>query len=79
MRKLRHENDRRESKVIDREEAVFEVSEMFSYLRDRLRALPDAAAVEVPQELKPLVLAVLRRGIEVALQELASRRDTLFR
>jgi hypothetical protein len=71
VRKLRHENDRNAGKLIDHDEAKIEVSEWFGQIRDRLRRLPEDVGVEVPAEVKVLVISKARRVVDLLFDEIA--------
>jgi len=63
----------RNKEVVARDEVTAELEDVFAFLRDGLRRLPDDAANEVPAEQKPAVIAMLRRKIDGLLTEFANK------
>ena len=71
-RRLELLNNKMAGLLIDREEAVREMSEIFATLRDRLLQLPTQVATSAPQEQKPELIRQTRRHVHALLEELAS-------
>lgn len=71
--KIELQNRKTKGELIGIDEVRAEMDDVFAYLRDALRRLPDDAGNEVPAESKPAVIAMLRRKVDSYLQEFADK------
>lgn len=71
--KIELQNRKTKGELIGIDEVRAEMEDVFAYLRDALRRLPDDAGNEVPAENKPAVIAMLRRKVNSYLQEFADK------
>lgn len=67
----------RNREVVTRDEVTAELDDVFAFLRDGLRRLPDDAANEVPADYKPTVIALLRRNVDKLLTEFANKASRI--
>ena len=71
-RRLELLNNKMAGLLIDRDEAVREMSEIFAKMRDRLLQMPTQIATSAPAEQKAEIIRQARRHVHQLLEELAS-------
>ena len=68
----RHELDAMQGKLIDKEQALADITEAFAAVRMRLEALPAEMVVAEPADVRDAKLAEWKSKIRLVLQELAA-------
>lgn len=71
VRKLKIANDEKEGRLVDRDDAVVEMREIFAMIRTRLELWPQQMASEEPAERKAEVIRTAQRHVYQLLVEMS--------